>query len=152
MKFRAFIDKEMYFFDLKFLLQAYTFCEHRWWTSANLCDCSHHAEPINGVYSKGKPEGVACKKYRKIQEFIKKKKTPDRFTGFKDIKKNDIYENDILSYPDGDLFTVKFNKKDGCWVASFGEWGETSLAYHVLVEKAYVIGNIHQNKELLKNE
>jgi uncharacterized phage protein (TIGR01671 family) len=76
----------------------------------------------------------------------------DRGTGIKDANKKQIFENDIVSYDDRDgLAVVKYDNEDG----SFYLEGEDLTWIDVFADKrrwyrCEVVGNIHQNSDLLK--
>ena len=72
-----------------------------------------------------------------------------QYTNLKDIDKEELYEGDILLTPKGNAvieyhsqyrFGYRLKWKKGCWVIS-------NTLYS---EKCKLIGNIHENKELLK--
>lgn len=72
----------------------------------------------------------------------------EQCTGLKDKNGKLIYEGDIVSYkvPSGKYNgVVRWDKNTGGWLKSTG--GD---ALHTYIKTVEVIGNIHENKELLK--
>lgn len=78
----------------------------------------------------------------------------EQYTGLKDKNGKEIYEGDILQDIDGDTATV-------IWRVQQAEWGirwsankaEDSLSHRMLWDGLKeVIGNIHENPELLEKE
>ncbi len=77
-------------------------------------------------------------------------------TGFEDKNGKEIYEGDRIKIEGSDtVYTVEYGR--GVWVARFGdESGDNICLYHYvqkdIVLYAEVIGNIHENPELLEEE
>lgn len=79
-----------------------------------------------------------------------------QYTGIKDSEGIDIYEGDILSE-----WRVSHSFPEGRAIQRIVEWredmtlgdsyGETAVGFNMFGEQLKVIGNIHQNPELLTN-
>ena len=74
----------------------------------------------------------------------------EQFTGFQDSKGNDIYEGDLVK-KDDDKFLLAgvVSFIHGCWMVA-SEDKERYFNLHWYLSQVEVIGNIHQNPELLK--
>jgi len=70
-----------------------------------------------------------------------------QFTGLKDMNGGDIYEGDMLREPDGVLWSVYFDADLGQW---YCKSKTDSVSLMEFIDDSEVIGNIHENKELLK--
>lgn len=66
----------------------------------------------------------------------------EQYTGLKDKNGKEIYEGDIISFHDYGSFAIKFHK--GCFRLGSGD-----LLYAYPSSAIEVIGNIHENPELL---
>lgn len=67
-------------------------------------------------------------------------------TGMKDKSDKDIYEKDIIKFPDGRCFLSIWNQ----YRAAFGF--EVTQDMSICPYEVEVVGNIHQNADLLNNE
>jgi len=84
-----------------------------------------------------------------------------QFTGYKDKKRKEIYEGDIICCDsETDIFKVVWGYFNDCcvegetWVLNGITW-EPTVYYHSLDKDIEVIGNIYENPELIaknKNE
>lgn len=72
-----------------------------------------------------------------------------QFTGLQDISGVDIYKGDILHQLDPvywEPVVVKFNSSHSCYYLNKEQLRKSTLKYMELI----VVGNIHENPELLK--
>ena len=65
----------------------------------------------------------------------------EQFTGLKDKNGNDIYEGDILYFIDRNTNLEVFRQRVGAY----------AIGYLLDYEQCEIIGNIHQNPELINN-
>lgn len=81
------------------------------------------------------------------------KDTIGQFTSLKDMKGNDIYEGDLLKANDGVIYEVWYSEIIGCFVIKMvnhkNDWADI-LGNYYTEECFEAIGNIYDNKELLK--
>lgn len=88
--------------------------------------------------------------------FVVDSETVGRFTGFKDIDGNEIFEGDIIQNDDHEEEIYKIIMIGGCWCGLvFGgdidDDDDTPLLCWLLDMAPFkVIGNIHDNPELLE--
>lgn len=80
-------------------------------------------------------------------DYCVKKETVGQFTGITDKNGKEIYEGDIVRYFANGNAEIKFYK--GCWVV-MGKDGYDS--FDSLCGYIEVIGNIHENPELLESK
>ena len=97
----------------------------------------------------------------------------EEYTGLKDAKGREIFENDIVNFinrgvthgPEPEVVKnalVWFDVEDGCW--TFGKWttardeggdsftyGYTLAADRIDMASVEIVGNVHQHPELLKS-
>ena len=75
--------------------------------------------------------------------------TVEQFTGLHDKNGKEIYEGDILENPDyEETFIVEYHEG----MAGYVGWGDDKIAgcYLITDDEIEVIGNIHENPELLE--
>lgn len=96
--------------------------------------------------------------YCKVKDFTTCNYEIELFTGFYDKKGNKIYEGDILysfeGCSEGEAFKYKAVLKEGAfYLVECGDDGEEydeDLISEFRLEELEIVGNIHENAELLK--
>lgn len=73
-----------------------------------------------------------------------------QFTGLKDKNDTEIYEGDKLQESYGDIGIVYWKESAAGFYVKWGDGSDMSLNYGVATIKSEIIGNIHENPELLK--
>ena len=74
-----------------------------------------------------------------------------QFTGFKDIGGKKIFEGDIIQNTKHTELIYKVNISNGCWRSTMDhDCNSLNLSWLLEHSSQKVIGNIHDNKELLK--
>lgn len=76
--------------------------------------------------------------------------TVGQFTGMGDCDGKEIYEGDILEDDSGKRAVVIWD--EGCWRMNFREFVGLSLHDFLNLNCVEIIGNIHDNPELMQNE
>jgi hypothetical protein len=75
----------------------------------------------------------------------------EQYSGLNDSEKAEFYENDLAQHKDGEgpIFTIKLYS--GCfWATLPKQYGYVERPLHQLNHLLKVVGNIHQNEDLLK--
>lgn len=75
-------------------------------------------------------------------------KTVVQYTGLNDKNGKEIYEDDILVDESGAYAVVNYSM--GCFCVDFGEGFDLQYFTDGIHEICYVVGNVHDNPELLK--
>ena len=107
------------------------------------------------VYVTGKPHVIPNPVLGGWHKYCVDPETVGQYTGLKDCKGREIYEGDII-LEDKDPTILEIVFRDGIFFASIGKSrGENpymNCALRVILDrrKTHVIGNIHDNPELLK--
>jgi len=73
--------------------------------------------------------------------------TIGQFTGLLDSNSNEIYEDDIISFDDGQIGLVEFFH--GCFVVRYGKKGLVQSLYDIKDWNLQILGNRFENPELL---
>ncbi|WP_262339206.1 YopX family protein [Lactiplantibacillus plantarum] len=69
----------------------------------------------------------------------------EQFTGLTDVNGNEIYEGDIVKNERNEVHRVSFIRRAGCF--AIGDYYFKSIGAGKILE---IIGNVHENPELLK--
>ena len=73
-----------------------------------------------------------------------------QYTGFQDINVVKIFEGDVVTFPDGEALTVKWQPVSGAWKLVGNDY--KCLCLQRNMELCTVIGNIYDNPELLEGK
>lgn len=76
--------------------------------------------------------------------------TIEQYTGLKDRHGKEIYEGDIVDDGEGHIGKVLYNERIASFAYEWGNCGSTFMGLYTSDMK--VIGNIHENHELLEEE
>lgn len=74
--------------------------------------------------------------------------TVGQYTGLTDKNGNKIFEGDIVKAPDGEIFKIEWHSVALSWILRNKK--SSCLAYLRYLDMFEIIGNIHDNPELLK--
>lgn len=110
-------------------------------------------EHLNGIWIYGYLEDENYINSPELEgEFLVDKDTVGQYTGRKDKKENEIYEDDIVLSDDGKIGQVQWFEEH----AAFMIWCVTDNKVYFLYDndfsKIEVIGNVYENADLLEGE
>jgi len=117
-----------------------------------------NGEWVYGFYIRIDNDNGVIKNLSETKHFIKQlntamyeviSETVGQYTGLKDKNDKEIFEDDIIKDEYGNYLIVKWNEIFGCWEFSgvkLSDYGNPDF----WLKKIKVIGNIHDNSELLK--
>lgn len=106
------------------------------------CDEYNHLRFALAKESREPDGGVYCNLAANEEEFSE----PMQFTGLKDKNGKEIYEGDLLKRPGFlSIFEVKWQEESAAFLRQSMNW-----IYQSIDSGLEIIGNIHENPELLK--
>jgi uncharacterized phage protein (TIGR01671 family) len=128
--------------------------------------CDYGNEWFNGFFIQSEDSSIIiheCEDVHDMQWKVVIPETVGQFTGIKDKNGNDIYEGDILKTSKNDIYTVFYQNGGFCIESNPSSFGLGSQCKSNPTEslsdmqtssyvsnQCVIIGNIHDNKELLK--
>ena len=83
-----------------------------------------------------------------IYPYIVMPETVGQFTGLTDKNDAKIFEGDILKFRSG-IYSVEWDNEHSKFLQRDGQF---SREFHIWIAKSEIVGNIHDNPELLKGE
>ena len=102
---------------------------------------------VEGAFAIVPPYEISMNNY--YRNYVVDKETIGQYTGLKDKNGREIYEGDILCYRDAKFQTHIVYHNGGFYFSHFGGTTFTAIGDHE-INKYTVVGNIYDNKELLK--
>ena len=133
-------------------------CDNGEWVQGFYLRADHHWHK-NGIHKDWIALGASANGgwFALHNKYAVKAETVGQFTGLTDKNGKKVFENDIIVIcyeTDGEEFTetkrVHYNEKECCWYPMRWEECCEHCDHYTEVKSIEVIGNIHDNPELLK--